>query len=273
MKPIGDMARTLLLTAAAILLATPTAAAAGSFWVTADQILKPADAERPPVLVDVRPAAKTAAVRIPGSIAMPLYVLRTKAFFKTRPFVLVDQGFDQRELAAECRKLRGEGFDARVLHGGLAAWQRAGGLLTGNRFERDKLSVIQPRDLHRASRHGAFLAVALGPEKTAEAERLLPGSIHVTFDGDPARLPAQLDRLPKDPGRDTVVITPEGSDFMAIGQAADTAGLARVFFLSGGLAAYKQYLSDLERSHRPRAQRLQGQPQCFPCRKAAGKSG
>jgi rhodanese-related sulfurtransferase len=75
------------------------------------------------VLIDVRGPQAFEQVRIPGSLNIPLFAVKTKAFLKDKPLVLVDEGFRPRRLADACDQLRQAGFEARFLFGGLNAWR------------------------------------------------------------------------------------------------------------------------------------------------------
>ena len=82
------------------------------------------------VLVDVRSA--DGHIRIPGALQMPMHAVKTKSFLRDRQVVLIDEGYGNPALEAECRKLRKTGFtQSSIWYGGLNAWQGQGGAMEG----------------------------------------------------------------------------------------------------------------------------------------------
>lgn len=77
--------------------------------------------------VDVRSAAAFEENRIPGSIRIPLFAVKTKGFLRTRSIVLVDEGAGSESLEEEVRKMRKMGFaHVTIWYGGLHAWREIG---------------------------------------------------------------------------------------------------------------------------------------------------
>ena len=84
--------------------------------------------------MDIRSPEEFERLRIPGSINVALYAVKTKAYLKAQPFVLVGAGFEWRDLETESKCLHQSGFKPSILCGGLVAWQSQGGLLEGDRL-------------------------------------------------------------------------------------------------------------------------------------------
>ena len=84
------------------------------------------------ILFDVRREEAFDRARIAGSIHVPLHALKAKSFLKSKPSVLVAQGYPDRELENACRSLREAGFErVFILRGGINAWQEQKGPMEG----------------------------------------------------------------------------------------------------------------------------------------------
>ncbi len=99
-------------------------------------------AEANAVLLDVRDAVAFERVSLPDSQNMPLFAVKTKTWLKSRPVILVDEGFRPRELNGACKRLRQSGFDVWFLLGGLAGWKVSGGALEGDAFVQRSLNRL-----------------------------------------------------------------------------------------------------------------------------------
>lgn len=86
-----------------------------------------------PVWVDIRSADAYARCRIPGSLNVPPFQIKTMGFLRGRPVVLVNDGFaisSTRELVVQ---LQGAGFSSiRYLCGGIQEWVETGGSVEGD---------------------------------------------------------------------------------------------------------------------------------------------
>ena len=87
----------------------------------------------PIILIDTRSKEKFEKARIPGSLHMELYSIKTKGFLKEKDVVIVDDGFRLFAPLNECIRLKKEaGFKSvRVLYGGIQTWIDCGGKIEG----------------------------------------------------------------------------------------------------------------------------------------------
>ena len=58
--------------------------------ISADSVLLDRALKKELLLVDIRPAAAFGKLRIPGSLNIPLYAIKTKTFLKKHDLVLID---------------------------------------------------------------------------------------------------------------------------------------------------------------------------------------
>jgi rhodanese-related sulfurtransferase len=240
------------------------------------------------VFVDVRESQAFEQVRIPGSLNIPLFAVKTKAFLKGKTLVLVDEGYRPRQLAEACEQLRQAGFDARFLFGGLNAWHIWSAKfillpLQGDIFTQKTLNRMPPRALF-AEQEGKYWLV-INVSASGEAQSLPGGELHppgppqggnvqpqtlsVPFNRDhPKQFLADIEHaVAHAPTRSEwfliVIANQHGEDYEAIERVLQNTRIAPVFFLEGGFKAYRQFVAQ-------QTQIRQGQPQdittsCQPC--------
>jgi rhodanese-related sulfurtransferase len=78
--------------------------------VSAESVLKEPKTKPEAILIDVRPKAEFEKLRIPGSLNIDLFAVKTKTFLQSKPLVLIGEGYRYRELEEETRLLRKAGF-------------------------------------------------------------------------------------------------------------------------------------------------------------------
>lgn len=96
------------------------------FQITAEAILNRSDC----IVIDVRPSDRFQKVRIPGSLNLPLFAVKTKSILRSRALVLVGDGDFEGALLAEAVAMEAAGYrEVKVLMGGISAWEQNGGAL------------------------------------------------------------------------------------------------------------------------------------------------
>ena len=188
--------------------------------------------------VDVRSPEEYARVRIPGSLQIPLYSIKTKNFLKGSRVVLVDEGYGSRVLEEEARKLREMGFTGLALwHGGLNAWQSRGGALEGNGpYDINRVPPVALTDIVPAS---DWLIVAAEGEVPGN----MPEGVAIPFETTaPGEFISKLNSAISNRSQvDSVLImTDAGENYQPIAAIAGQVN-AYVFFLDGGQAAWQTY--------------------------------
>ncbi|MHB8894639.1 MAG: rhodanese-like domain-containing protein [Candidatus Geothermincolia bacterium] len=131
--------------------------------------------------VDVRSADAFARLRIPRSINIPLYAVKTKAFLRDKSIVLINEGFQMRPLETECEALVAGGVrSARVLEGGIAAWAGRGGSLEGDPVYLRDIRLL-PQATYAAEPEREHLLTVFVGERADAAREILPGAVLVPF--------------------------------------------------------------------------------------------
>ena len=201
------------------------------------------------LFVDVRGQAAFERCHMPGAVNLPAFSLKTRTFLKARDVVLVDEGYDDESLEAVCRELRGAGLAATaVLRGGLLAWAAAGRPLAGDARAARALTLLSPQDFFRIHHVRDWPVVSLTDDPSRSAA-LVPDA-QVIGAGAPAG-PVAGRAAAGAPAR--IIVLADGDAPLealaaAVGQTSDLC----VFSVRGGLAAYEQYLLELDALRYPR---------------------
>jgi rhodanese-related sulfurtransferase len=226
-----------------------------TFLVSAHAIIQKVKKGQNLTLVDIRRRAEFEKVRITGSINVPLHFVKTKAYLKSKSVILVNAGFARRELIAECRSLSKLGFKVHILNGGLLAWHQKNGKLTGDLTRLQTYTRITPAALHREINKARIVAVDVSPKSAPEAKALFGGTIHIPY-GTQAFQTAMHRKMKKESQARFVVYNQNGEDYLEIRQSLGRKGAHSVFYLAGGLQAYKIYTENQALLYKPREERI-----------------
>jgi len=203
-----------------------------------------------PVFVDVRPSAAFKQARIPGSLNIQPYAIRSKAFLRSKQVVLIGDDPVGSSLEGLCRELRKSGFaGACILEGGIGRWASAGKPITGtalNALQANRVSADQMRVV--AASKDWKVVVADESLKIRE-QVLVPGGEHIPFNEPKVfaeRLKGQLAKSDEA----LLIITRDGRNYGEIRAALNELKVP-VYYLDGGFDAYEaklQMLVDMEES-------------------------
>ena len=181
------------------------------------------------LFVDARSQDKFRQAHIPSSLNLPLFTLKTKAFLRAKPLVLLNEGHNDAELLREQAHLAKAGFGSvQVLAGGIRAWQQQGGTLEGERVDSPALAELSAAQFHHARAGGGWLVVDV-----------------TNRDADQANLPRTIaSALAKAPHTQRVLlVNPHGERWPGLREAETAVPNVPVFCLAGGTAAYNQFLT------------------------------
>jgi len=237
-----------------------------SLAISVKAVLYKLKRNQPLTLVDVRRKQDFERLHIPGSINIPSYAVKTKAYLKSGPVVLVNEGFRYDALVNECQRLAERGFTISILDGGLPAWKRQGGRLAGDLFALDEIKSVSPQDFYRGKNNENMLALDISSHRNAASNRLVPYAIHFPELGSSDRLKPELRKLLKmnKPFQSIIVLNEAGDQYDMAEKALNRMGIDS-YHLQGGLAEYQKYLDGLALSWKPRDSRLKTVGNCKPC--------
>jgi rhodanese-related sulfurtransferase len=219
-------------------------------------------------LVDVRSRPDFERLYIPGSVNIALFAVKTKTYLKSTPVVLVNDGFRYAELEDECRRLAERGFKVSILDGGLPAWQRKGGQLTGDLFALDEMKCVSPPDFFREKDYRNTLVIDISPARSEASSRLIPYAEHIPGLAGNGASAVELRKLiaknKNKPFQSVVIFNETGQQYEKVEKFMSRMGI-EAFNLKGGLAGYQKYLEGLPLSWKPRDSRMKTVSNCKPC--------
>jgi rhodanese-related sulfurtransferase len=237
-----------------------------SLAITVDAVLYKIRQNQKFTLVDVRSREDFERLHIPDSVNLALYAVKTKTFLKSAPLVLVNEGFRYSELENECRRLMERGFQVSILDGGLPAWKRKGGQLTGDFFALDAMKIVPPQIFFREKDYENTLVVDISPTRTEESKQLLPYAKHVPVMDDKDVSSAGFKKLfaKNKPFQSIIIINETGEMYEKAEMFISRMGID-AFNLQGGLIGYQKYMQGLLLSWKPLDSRMKTVSNCKPC--------
>ena len=239
-----------------------------SFAISPDTVLYKLKQKQKIALIDVRNPEDFERMHIPDSLNIPLYAVKTKVFLKRFAIVLVDEGFCHAQLVKECRHLRELGFKAFILDGGLAAWECHGNRLVGDLFALEEIRLISPQILFQEKDYENTLVIDISPIQTKLSKQLLPDSKCLPLPAESGCWARKFGRTiashKNKPFLSILFVSQTGDGYDRVNKILADLDL-NVFYLQGGLAAYKNYIEDLMLSWRPRQNRIKTSRKCGTC--------
>ena len=195
-------------------------------------------------LLDVRSQDGYRLARIPGSLNLSLFTVKTKGFLRSKRVILVNEGCGHNDLLAECDKLTAAGFVApRVLNGGVRAWQQAGGLLEGEDVVSSRLAAITPAQFYFGHADDLWLVAGVGDSAEVTGASLGLAATPLPA-GGPELIAGLAAALQRDPAaRRLLVVSANGQDYGQLEKALRGFPGPPVFYLAGGAKAYSDFLS------------------------------
>jgi rhodanese-related sulfurtransferase len=219
-------------------------------------------------LVDIRSKTDFEQFHIPGSLNISLYAIRTKAYLKNKPIVLVNEGFALVEPAEGCKALNRAGFRATLLAGGLMSWKARGGCLAGDPFAMTQLNRVIPMHYFLEAGNGHHLLVDASEAPDQHAMPVFDDALAVDL-SDNAKAFSQIKEIfqadPADPFRTIVIYTEDGRKDDYLQRCLVRAGINEFFIIQGGRRACEQQFHNLQMAGRPLKDRLYRSGGCTRC--------
>jgi rhodanese-related sulfurtransferase len=228
----------------------------GSLYISTESVLSMLKKRQEILFVDVRDRGAFDRFRIPGSIHIPLYALKTKPFLKDKPLVLVSEGYPNFALEQTCEGVRVAGFSkTSILHGGLRCWMQKKGAIEGDAFAAHDVSRLPPKDFFSQKDSPEWVVIALSGSEPGSSPPMIPGAIALPWEGDPRKfassLKAILNTKARSPLLSVLICNEKGEKYESIERAVQQEEIRKVFYLKGGMEAYRAFLEQ---------QALLGQP-------------
>lgn len=199
------------------------------------------------ILVDVRDPSTFQKCRIPGSINVPLYAVRTKKFLRSTMLVLMNEGFKYGQLEERCRQLRDSGSMVWILEGGLNAWREAGAPLECEKPAQDDLNKLPPYDFFEERDYNGWIAVDARIAKKLEGilpfSRILSLASPDNAEGFVAPLVKYLQKERKKYPLSFIVFNDDGNRYEMVEKHIRKAGIKNAFYLKNGLEGYKIFMA------------------------------
>lgn len=226
------------------------------------------DTDKKLMIIDVRNSAAYEEVRIPGSVNIPLYALKTKNYLKTKNMVLANEGFSRTQIEKECESLIKLGFNIKILNGGLTAWQKNGNSLDGDQFKAKKINMIKPVELFLEKDFKNTFLIDIS-KKSSVFLKNIANSKHITANNKKSGNIKTIEKYIKSQKTEitlSVVITNEnGKNYQLIKKQLTNSGDFNLFFLEGGRIGYRTFLEKNNRMHVKKGKRLVKQAGCATC--------
>ncbi len=215
--------------------------------VTVETVLKKRKQKEDLILIDIRNKSMFEKFRIPGSMNVPLFALKTKIFLKARSVVLFNAGYRHSLLEKECLRLKDIGFsNVSIMFGGLDHWGKKGGPIEGDIFSQNELNKVSARDFFGERKFKNQVVINLSEKINKEAISLIPQTVTIPYQNQGVKFIAVLKNVLHEKGGNPLRLLlicswngeyPEGLETRLM-----KAGIEHVYFLKDGLQGYKGFL-------------------------------
>ncbi len=216
--------------------------------ISVESVLEKLPKKQKMLLIDVRRREKFEKFNIPGSINIPLFAIKTKPFLKAKPLILINEGYTYTNLERECERLRKSGFNVWLLNGGLNYWRALGAPLRGDLFSQKALNKISPRNFHAEKDNNSWLMIDVSPSKSTDARSLIPQSIFIPRLNEEKKFILTLKRTlatyRDKPFVSVLIWNEKGEQYDDIEKSVRNANFKNVFYLKGGVDAYRKFLEE-----------------------------
>jgi|GEM_PF-3478703 len=217
------------------------------FVISVTSVLRKIKNKEETILIDVRNHQKFEKFRIPGSINIPLFAIKTKVFLKSKPLILVNEGYNHVRLEQACRRLKKSGFaEVRILNGGLNVWKQNGGPLNGDIFTQKALNKVPPHVFFEEKNDTDCLMIDVSETKNSEVQYLIPQALAIPLADNSREFISNIRKATDSPQRtpfsSVVIFNQSGEQYGKVETLIQKTELKNVFYLKDGLNGYKTFL-------------------------------
>jgi rhodanese-related sulfurtransferase len=197
------------------------------------------------IFVDIRHQSDYNKIRIPKSINVQYYALKTKQFLKDKTIILTNDGFGLKRLVSLAGQLESSGFHSvKILKNGLNGWYKSGGRLEGNVFEYKKLNRLSPDRFFLDKDYQNIIVIELLKDKQLPTP-LINNSFHISITVNFEKTLAEINKLLSKHFQNSIycVIICDDTRFVDYMEKNITSPYSQsIFYLDEGIQAYKQFL-------------------------------
>ncbi len=219
------------------------------------------------LLVDVRPAQEFNQFSIPGSLNIPAYLLKNKAFLKGKKLFLINDGSQSLNLSQVCHELGNMGIETHFVTGGLNSWSKVSHVLNAYDAFNAPLDMMTPVSFSLELSLPDILLISLSaPSVNTEHDPLLSQHTnYIDFKNNVVLLTRQIkDLLKKNPYVVRLFIyNQDGQIPTRLKSHLNQQFRQSIFYLKGGELAFNHY----KKNHLALLKRLKHPPQrLYRCR-------
>jgi rhodanese-related sulfurtransferase len=199
------------------------------------------------LLIDVRRSSEYERFRIPGSLNLAPFAIKSKAFLKNKNIVLVNEGRSLKQLEKLCDQLKSQGFQSvGAMAGGLYSWDQSRYPITGDNLAISKLNQITPAELLTTLDERDWRFIDLDNSLPVLADLLL-SSEAIVYQSNKNAFISSVNKAVRELNGDNlsgfIVVSEQGDNYKAIERLLRLSDAGSVFYLSGGITELKRYLS------------------------------
>jgi rhodanese-related sulfurtransferase len=238
-----------------------------SLFISVESVRRDFQQETPPRIVDIRSQEAFDQSRIPGSLNMPLFSVRSREFLKSSRIIIVGSAHDYGKLESECRRLRDLGFTASILEGGIDHWTHTGYPVEGTLTSGQRLNSVSPREFFEERHFENWVLVNACQLKREEGRYFIPQAHLLMNPEKTEELVSRLNELVSIQKEShnifLIFFDDNGGDVLRLARALRNSEYKNAYFLDGGIEGYRTFLED--QAALVRAQSDTGKEAMAPC--------
>lgn len=204
------------------------------------------------VLIDTRPVNLFESYRIPGSLNLSPFEIKSKGFLKSKHLVIVDDSANLMEMGLLCYELKRQGFKKiNFINGGIGSWEQK---LVG----RDVHSIdswvfgkISPRKFVSLKSKMKWLVLDISNDVSDKSFKFINDDLKVTrFEMEDANSLAEVKKhmtsFSNKSMHGFLVVSKNGERYSEVERYLKENSIKNIYYLDGGMEAYAKYMVERE---------------------------